>query len=348
MPRYEEFVKNEWRGLEVEGWKGFILKEKIKNIKSKLRVWNKEHFGNLDVQIQESKDEIDKIDLRGESGVLTEEEIKETRICVSRVHSLSSRKYSFLWQQSRFRWLREGDANSKFFHRCIKKRRKVNEILGLNFEGSSVKEVDPLKSKIKGHFEQHFMRREGVRVIFDDLRVAVLDESESNLLVEPFSEEEIKTAVWNCNDSKSPGSDEVSFSFIKQFWEDVNEDFIGFMEEFHLNGRLVKGSNSSFIVLNPKKENRQKIGDFRPISLIGCMYKVLSKVLANCLRRVIHRLISKCQSAFIKGRQILEGVLIANEVLDDAKRRKKEALFFKVDFEKVYDSVNWDFLDLMM
>lgn len=78
------------------------------------------------------------------------------------------------------------------------------------------------------------------------------------------------------------------------------------------------------------------------------MYKVLSKVLATRLRKVMHLLISEGQSAFIKGRQILDGVLIANELVDDAKKRKKEAMFFKIDFEKAYDSVNLMFLDFMM
>lgn len=246
------------------------------------------------------------------------------------------------------RWLKEGDANSKFFHRCIKKRRKINEILGLNFDGSLVEGVEPLKNEIMGHFERHFKSEGGVRPMFGNLNVAGLEETDSNFLVSPFLEEEIKDAVWNCESSKSPGPDGISLSFIKQFWEEVKGDFTGFLDEFHRNGRLVKGSNSSFIVLIPKKENPQKISDFRPISLIGCMYKVLPKVLANRLRRVIHRLISDCQSAFIKGRQILDGVLIANEVLDDVKRRKKEAVLFKVDFEKAYDSVSWEFLDFMM
>ncbi|MCI32279.1 RNA-directed DNA polymerase (Reverse transcriptase), partial [Trifolium medium] len=62
----------------------------------------------------------------------------------------------------------------------------------------------------------------------------------------------------------------------------------------------------------------------------------------------MHRLISETQSAFVRGRQILDGVLIANEVIDEAKRLKKKVLLFKVDFEKAYDSVDWDFLDFVM
>lgn len=98
-------------------------------------------------------------------------------------------------------------------------------------------------------------------------------------------------------------------------------------------------------MLIPKKDNPQKVSYFHPISLIGRMYKVLSNVLANRLWKVIHLLIANCQSAFIKGRQIFDGILIENELVDNAKRKKKEVVFFKVDFEKAYDSVSWGFLD---
>ena len=98
----------------------------------------------------------------------------------------------------------------------------------------------------------------------------------------------------------------------------------------------------------PKVNSPQRLNDFRPISLIGCLYKVLAKVLANRLRQVVGSVVFESQSAFIKGKQILDGILIANEVVDEAKRLNKELLLFKVDFEKAYDSVDLRYLDVVM
>jgi hypothetical protein len=78
------------------------------------------------------------------------------------------------------------------------------------------------------------------------------------------------------------------------------------------------------------------------------MYKILSKILAGRLKIVLGKLISNVQSAFIPNRQILDGVLVVNELIDLAKRRKDKCLLFKVDFERAYDTVNWQFLDYMM
>ena len=84
--------------------------------------------------------------------------------------------------------------------------------------------------------------------------------------------------------------------------------------------------------------------DFRPISLIGVLYKLLAKVLANRLKTVVGEVVSEFQHAFIQGRQILDAVLIANEVVDSRLKSNIPSFLLKVDIEKVYDHVNWDFL----
>ncbi|GJX72023.1 RNA-directed DNA polymerase, eukaryota [Tanacetum coccineum] len=117
---------------------------------------------------------------------------------------------------------------------------------------------------------------------------------------------------------------------------------------FFRSGRFPKGCNPSFIALIPKVNDTKFVKDFHPISLIGCQYKIVGKILANRLSRVIGRLVSKEQSAFICGRQILDGPMILSEVIEWCNQKKKKAMIFKVDFEKAYDSVRWDFLDMIM
>lgn len=171
---------------------------------------------------------------------------------------------------------------------------------------------------------------------------------ENEYLTQSFLESEVKEAVWNCESFKSSGPDGFNFKFLKECWETVKPDFMRMLDEFHRNGKLVKGSNPSFIVLIPKKDGASSLEDYRPISLIGCTYKVLAKILAGRLSRAIGGLISECQSEFMGGRSILDGVVVLNEAIEEVKRKKLERVFVKIDFAKAYDSVDWEFLDDML
>lgn len=123
----------------------------------------------------------------------------------------------------------------------------------------------------------------------------------------------------------------------------MKKEIMNFMKEFHSNSRLGFGVNCSFA-----KENPVDIGDFRPISLINSVYKILSKVLASRFKQVLPAVVDHVQYAFLGERSIMNGVLIANEVVDWWKKLKKKGLILKLDFEKAYDSINWNFLLQML
>ncbi|KAL5543390.1 hypothetical protein UlMin_007174 [Ulmus minor] len=106
--------------------------------------------------------------------------------------------------------------------------------------------------------------------------------------------------------------------------------------------------NHTFLCLIPKKLDAQKVKDFRPISLVSGLYKILAKLLSNRLREVLEETISLAQGAFVHNRQILDVVLVATEAVEDYRKRGERGVIFKVDFEKAYDYVNWDFLDLVL
>ncbi|GJV17166.1 putative RNA-directed DNA polymerase, eukaryota, reverse transcriptase zinc-binding domain protein [Tanacetum coccineum] len=150
--------------------------------------------------------------------------------------------------------------------------------------------------------------------------------------------------IWDCGNDKASGPDGFNFLFLKRYWDILKGDVEFFVSEFFSSSKMPPGTNLAFITLIPKVCNPSSVKDYCPISLIGLHYKIIAKILANRLASVIGNLVSQEQSAFISGRQILDGPLMLSETIDWFKQRKKKLMIFKVDFEKAYNSVNWKYL----
>nr|GFA33398.1 transposon TX1 uncharacterized [Tanacetum cinerariifolium] len=121
----------------------------------------------------------------------------------------------------------------------------------------------------------------------------------------------------DCGSDKSPGPDGFSFSFFRHFWSTIEKDIFEAVDCFFTNGDMPNGCNSNFIALISKIIDANMVKDFRPISLIRCLYKVIPKILTNRLVNVIGDLVNKVQSAFVAERQILDGPFILNERVVD-------------------------------
>ncbi|GKB63819.1 hypothetical protein Tco_0920005 [Tanacetum coccineum] len=143
-----------------------------------------------------------------------------------------------------------------------------------------------------------------------------LKTSDRDLLKVVVSMKEIKTTVWDCGSHKAPGPHGYSFLFINRFWDLLKHDIQEFAVSFFSTGKFPQGVSFAFITLIPKVSNRLFIKDYRPIYLIGLHYKIVAKILSNRLSNVIDSIISLEQSAFISGRQILDGPLILSEIID--------------------------------
>ena len=171
----------------------------------------------------------------------------------------------------------------------------------------------------------------------------MIGEDQAAKLEEMFTEEEILAAVSGLNGDKAPGPDGFPLAFWSFSWDFVKDEVMSFFREFFEHNQFVKSLNATFLVLVSKGITVEDLKDLRPIILVGSLYKILTKVLANRIKRIMGLIISQSQNAFVEGRQILDVVLIANEAVDSILRRKEKGILCKLDIEKAYDRM-WDFL----
>jgi hypothetical protein len=139
--KFKKVVERAWGNHDGSGWMRCVLKSKLKGLKGDIREWNKVEYGNVEMRLVSLRDDIEELDAKSEMGMLTMQEVEDRRLKFAELWRLWKSKESMLLQMSKSKWLKEGDANSKYFHRCIKSRALRNGIKTLNVGNKWVYEV---------------------------------------------------------------------------------------------------------------------------------------------------------------------------------------------------------------
>ena len=244
-------------------------------------------------------------------------------------------------------WLLKGDSNTKYFHSIANGRKRKNYVLFLESDGiviegdeNLLKHATKYYADLFGPAEDHNIRIDNS--IWDELE-KVSDKDNSNL-TKPFSETEIKEALFQMEKNKAAGPDKIPVEFYQSCWNIVKDDIVQLFDDFYEGKIDISRINYGIITLLPKITDASKNQQFRPICLLNCLYKLITKTLTLRLEKVANKLIHPNQTAFMKGRNIMNGVMVLHEILHETKRRNQVGIILKLDFEKAYDKVKWRFL----
>lgn len=221
--------------------------------------------------------------------------------------------------------------------------RKSNYIDRIRIEGVWVEGKKEIKRGIANAFQELLSDLRERRTSVEGLNFSRLNGLGSGSLESSFSELQIFSALKDLNGDKASGLDGFTMAFCQQSWDVIKSDLMDFFE-FYKRRRFVQSLNATFLVLFPKRKGAEDLKDFKPISLIGSLYKLLAKILSNRLKVVMTKLVNKAQNPFVEGRQILDTSLIANEVIDSITKKKENGFLCKLDIEKAYDHIGWEFV----
>lgn len=141
-------------------------------------------------------------------------------------------------------------------------------------------------------------------------------------------------AVMQLGRNKSLGPDGIPSEFFQLYWSEIKPYILNMVQDFYRGTLDLKAVNHANIIMIAKKEAAERVGDYRPISVINIIPKLISKLLANRLKNKLPDLISVNQTAFIRGRQIAENFFATREILQHLEKNKKPAIFFKLILRK--------------
>jgi hypothetical protein len=169
--------------------------------------------------------------------------------------------------------------------------RRRNYIGGLEVDGVYYEEEAEMRNQVVQFYKNMFCEIEEWRPHVDGLHFASISGDERDVLERRIEKEGIVQVLKDFQGDKALGPDGFTMAFFQKCWRVVEKDIMDFFEEVYVQCQFEHSLNASFITLIPKKVNASNIRDFRPISLIGSMYKLLAKVLANRFKVVLGGLI---------------------------------------------------------
>ncbi|XP_051218974.1 uncharacterized protein [Lolium perenne] len=280
---FREVVETAWASAGSAVGNANVL-AKLAHMHASLHAWDKEILQKPKRRLKNAQRKLE----RALTGPLSEENETIAKEQSALIELLLEQDEVHWMQRSRANWLQQGDRNTAFFHQFATARRKKNMIKKLKHNNIWVEGNADLKPIVKDYFSNLFSSE--VQAVdpelLDKIHPKVTDIMNESLIA-PFSADDVKKAAFSIGDLKAPGPDGLHAIFYKRFWSICGAEITSEILQALNTGEIPDGWNDTTVVLIPKVDNPELITQFRPISLCNVIYKIISKMLAFRLKRIL-------------------------------------------------------------
>ncbi len=167
-------------------------------------------------------------------------------------------------------------------------------------------------------------------------------------MTRPLSLTKITETITSHPKGKAPRHDGIPTKFFQKYVNEVAPTLLLAFKAMLARGLTLEYINKGMITLIPKSGDHSKLGNWRPITLLGSIYKILAKTLARRIQEFLFLVIKPNQTSFVKGRIILDNNFLAQEALVWALESSQDFVLLFFDFEKTFDKIEWGFLFLTL
>lgn len=350
-PSFLEVVSDAWSQVGSVSANLTSLCWKLKCIKRSLKPLNRE-FSNIQERVKTTHSLLQVAQVQA----LTDpspETFEAEHVLYEKWQLLRQIEECFYRQKSRINWLREGDLNTTFFHRVCQSRASFNAIRYFLLSSGALV-TDPLQ--MSAHAINHFkyvlgpdhplpLLLHSSTAWFRGLTDFMCSQQQKDKILLMPNSEEITKVMFSLNPNKAPAPDSLSSAFYKAAWTLIGTETVKSIQHFFNSGFLPKTANSTILSMVPKFPGASRITDYRPISCLNTIYKVISRLLVKRLKPILQDLILPNQTAFGEGRLLVENTVLASELVNGYHRNKgSKKITIKVDIAKAFDTLSWEFL----
>ncbi|KAL3694615.1 hypothetical protein R1sor_008266 [Riccia sorocarpa] len=205
------------------------------------------------------------------------------------------------------------------------------------------KEKKDMTGEHRGMHDLRLQIVQALKEVFQTLTNSVSPEQDQTVGQKP-TEEEIEKIAHILGTDKSPGLDGVTTELLLHTWDFVKDDCCAMIDHFWTTGKLIQGTGIAVIKLLPKNQQKNRLKNWRPLSLMSLSYKIIAKLVAERIRKYKPDLVDPQQVGFIQGRNITSNLLGLRLAKDWAKATNQASIFLKLDFIKAYDRIDQGFL----
>jgi exonuclease III len=256
--------------------------------------------------------------------------------------------------RSKTKWYEDGEKNSKYFFSLEKYNYEIKNIKKLKSDNNtSISDPSEILDFIRKFYMNLYKEDSNVEINDDNLdqfpNSAKVSQSDNLILESPITEKEIWEAIQDLPAGKTPGTDGLSSDFYKKFWPLLKKYFLNMVNNVYKNKELTSDQKRGVISLLPKPDkDLTQVKNWRPISILNTDYKILTKILANRIKPILPSLIHSDQTGFVLDRLIGENIRIIHDLFHYCKEKNENGILVLLDFEKAFDSLNWEFLDYVL
>eukprot|EP00253_Pinus_taeda_P024961 PITA_24961 len=347
---FNEVVAEVWN-RKIQGSPFFVWEEKLRALKRRLKEWAKA----LKTPIAKRKESIENLAALQslmENSVITQSLLQKEVELQKALHKASRDEEEYWRQKSRNLWLQAGDKNTSFFHKHAEARKQFKNVSEIRIQDTVVNDFEGIKRAAFSFFKDLYSAPDDQPIdpqaYSYNLIPSCVHDPINNMLTAPISMDELKKALDCMESDKAPGPDGFTARFFQSCWSIINKDLLRMVRKSQVCTKIGGSTNSAFLALLPKEKGASDFSRFRPILLCNTSYKLITKIISIRLKNIFPDIIPENQGGFIKGRKILDNIVLVQEAVHSSGQRKEKGMVIKLDLANAFDRVRHDFLFAVM